>query len=163
MVKFGVRMIDMQHAGWEAHYINYEELKLQIDNIEKCQTDEELAAKSEEFLAMLKQMLARVDAFVADQMSTLQANTDLTDAKSLHSAKSFLKVWPHHRPHSLACAFARMRRPLSREAGAAAGAHAPRLSLVSQPDRRCVLPLCAGAVPLRRDQCDRSDQDRQEA
>ena len=92
MVKFGVRMIDMQHAGWEAHYINYEELKLQIDNIEKCQTDEALAAKSEEFLATLKQMLVRVDAFVADQMSTLQANTDLQDAKSLHSAKSFLKV-----------------------------------------------------------------------
>ena len=74
MVKFGVRMLDMQHAGWEAHYINYEELKLQIDNIEKCQTDEELAAKSEEFLVTLKQMLARVDAFVADQMSTRRWN-----------------------------------------------------------------------------------------
>jgi SPX domain protein involved in polyphosphate accumulation len=92
MVKFGDRMIDMQHAGWEAHYINYEELKLQIDNIERCQTDKDLEAKSDEVLATLKQMLVGVDAFVADQMSTLQAKTDLTDAKSLHSAKSFLKV-----------------------------------------------------------------------
>ena len=98
MVKFGDRMIDMQHAGWEAHYINYEELKLQIDNIEKCQTDDDLEAMSDEFLATLKQMLVGVDAFVAEQMSTLQAKTDLTDAKSLHSAKSFLKVWPHRPP-----------------------------------------------------------------
>ena len=102
MVKFGDRMIDMQHAGWEAHYINYEELKLQIDNIEKCQTDEALEAKSDEFLATLKQMLVGVDAFVADQMSTLQAKTDLTDAKSLHSAKSFLKVWPQPHPPATA-------------------------------------------------------------
>ena len=36
-----------------------------------------------------------------------------------------------------------MRRPLSREVGAAAGADAPRLSLVPQPDRRRVLPPCA--------------------
>ena len=98
MVKFGDRMIDMQHAGWEAHYINYEELKLQIDNIEKCQTDEALEAKSDEFLATLKQMLVGVDAFVTDQMSTLQANTDLTDAKSLHDTKAYLKVWPQ--PHT---------------------------------------------------------------
>ena len=103
MVKFGDRMIDMQHAGWEAHYINYEQLKIQIDNIEKCQTDEDLEAKSDEFLATLKQMLVGVDAFVADQMSTLQAKTDLTDAKSLHSAKSFLKVWLHP-PAPPACA-----------------------------------------------------------
>ena len=117
MVKFGVRMLDMQHAGWEAHYINYEELKRQIDNIEKCQTDEELAAKSEEFLAALKQMLARVDAFVADQMSTLQANTDLTDAKSLHSAKSFLKVWPHHRPLPCMCICTHAQAAIARSWG----------------------------------------------
>ena len=143
MVKFGVRMIDMQHAGWEAHYINYEELKLQIDNIEKCQTDEALAAKSEEFLATLKQMLVRVDAFVADQMSTLQENTDLQDAKSLHSAKSFLKVRPRHRPPCMCmcthaqAAFARSwgghRRRCPATIARAAARPTPRASLV----RRC--------------------------
>ena len=158
MVKFGDRMIDMQHAGWEAHYINYEELKLQIDNIEKCQTDEALEAKSDEFLATLKQMLVGVDAFVTDQMSTLQANTDLTDAKSLHNAKAFLKVWP--KPHTrLPCmhVLPRMYRPPSREVWSAASAPAPRLSLVPQPHRRRVLPACAGAVPLRGNQRDRGD------
>ena len=39
MVKFGERLIAMQHAGWEAHYIRYNELKLLIDNI-KASTSE---------------------------------------------------------------------------------------------------------------------------
>ena len=92
MVKFGERLMDMQHAGWEAHYIRYDELKLQIDNIELCQTDEDYQISSDHFLATLREMLVGVDAFVTEQMSTLQAKTDLQDVKALHSAKAFLKV-----------------------------------------------------------------------
>ena len=47
MVKFGERLVAMQHAGWEAHYIRYNELKLLIDNIKACTSEATSEAASE--------------------------------------------------------------------------------------------------------------------
>jgi len=92
MVKFGERLVAMQHAGWEAHYIRYNELKLLIDNIKACTSEATSEAASERFLAALVQMIHSVDSFVKGKAADLEASTDLQSAESLRAAVKSLKV-----------------------------------------------------------------------
>ena len=92
MVKFGERLREMQHAGWERHYVRYNDLKLIIDKIDSCATDDDRRAVSNQFLSSLGEDIKGVDAFVKEQTDQLRDQTELTDAASLRSAQSSLKV-----------------------------------------------------------------------
>jgi sodium-dependent phosphate cotransporter len=92
MVKFGERLREMQHAGWERHYVRYNDLKLIIDKIDSCATDDDHQAMSNQFLSSLGEDIKGVDAFVKEQTDQLRDQTELTDAASLRSAQSSLKV-----------------------------------------------------------------------
>ena len=59
-MKFGERLLSMQHVGWEAYYIRYDDLKLLIDNIKACTTDADYKQVSDKFVAELKAMLENV-------------------------------------------------------------------------------------------------------
>lgn len=92
MVKFGERMIAMQHLGWEQHYIKYDDLKVTISKLDACSTDAEYKAVSDAFCAELTRALEHVDSFVLAETKSLRAALDPNDAASLRKVHSSVKV-----------------------------------------------------------------------
>ena len=91
-MKFGERLIEMQHVGWESHYINYDDLKKLISKIDTCITDADYKKASDAFCAELTTSFERVNEHVLAETQALRADLDPRDALSLRKAKSSLKV-----------------------------------------------------------------------
>ena len=92
MVKFGKRMVAMQHLGWEAHYINYDDLKVTIGKLDACSTDAEIKAVSDQFCDELTKAFKRVDSFVLAETKSLRSAFNSSDAASLRKVHSSVRA-----------------------------------------------------------------------
>ena len=97
MVKFGERMASMQHLGWEAHYIQYGQLKLLIAKLDTCNTQAEYAAASNAFANEVTTAFERVNSFVLSETASLRTALEPGDAASVRKVHSALKVLRRHR------------------------------------------------------------------
>ena len=97
MVKFGERMASMQHLGWEAHYIQYGQLKLLIAKLDTCNTQAEYAAASNAFANEVTTAFERVNSFVLSETASLRTALEPGDAASVRKVHSALKVRRRHR------------------------------------------------------------------
>ena len=85
-------MLAMQHLGWEAHYINYDDLKVTIGKLDGCSTDAEILAVSDQFCDELTKALQRVDSFVLAETKSLRSDFNSSDAASLRKVHSSVRA-----------------------------------------------------------------------
>ena len=102
MVNFGERLKEMRRPGWEAHYIDYNALKMAIERLER-NSPAEAEAASNQFLASLTRQIKNMDDFISQK--TEQLNSEYL-ALTVTSATSTLE----ERKTSLECSISNLRQ-----------------------------------------------------
>jgi sodium-dependent phosphate cotransporter len=73
MVKFGKRLPDLVHPGWEAHYVKYDQLNELVTKISEGESPEIKLEESEKFLEQLSENIIAANKFFLQQLDAASA------------------------------------------------------------------------------------------